>query len=127
MSKNIDNTKYFQEEVIRWMNLFGLGRWSIRWEDWNTVATENPELRNACAAASIVLDDRRAEFAINPEIANSRSKEYVSRCALHEVTHVLTIRLENFATADVEQAHIDEESEAIAKAMERAFFGPVDM
>ena len=124
-----EKVQFYRDEIVRWMNKFGLGRWSIKWEEWDTVVDQMPSFKNAAATSASDVDDRSVTFAVNPEMLDRHSDEYASRCALHEVTHVLTARLEAFTKNEdmIDADFIDEETEAIAKAMERAFFGPVDM
>jgi len=116
--------KYFQDEVLRWMDLFGLGRWSVKWVGWDTIPAD---FRDADAAARSDVPARLVEFTINPDKLKDKSDAWISRCALHEVAHVLTARMEDFAyKSNVDHDAIDEEREALAKSIERAFFGPVD-
>jgi hypothetical protein len=128
--KNKQNAqiKHFQDEVLKYLDLFGLGRWSVKWENWNAVVADNPDFEDAAAAACNNTGSRLAKFSVNPTVIADKSDTYISRCALHEVTHVLTARLEDYAYAvKADSEAVSEETEAIAKAMERAFFGPVDM
>ena len=115
----------YQNAIVEHMDKFGLGRWSVRVLPWSEVPDK---YEDADAVTSGDTTSRFAKFAINPDKCADRSDTYVSRCALHEVTHILTKRLEEMARSEdvVPEREIDEEIEAIAKAMERAFYGMVD-
>ena len=125
-----DKIKYFQDEVVRWMELFGLGRWSIKWVEWvDAVEDSRGSIEGADAAANTNHISRNVRMAVNPVKLEGKSEQWISRTALHEVTHVLTARLEDFAASEdvINNETIEEEVEAIAKAMEHVFFGMVDM
>ncbi len=115
-------TKHYQDEVVRYMELFGLGQWSIRFDEWDDIADEGVMRETAEAVTEWDTGSRFVRFGLNP--AYKATDAALSRSAVHEVTHVLTAKLFVLAgQTDVSS----EEAEAIAKSMERAFYGPVEV
>lgn len=116
--------KFYRDEVVRYLELLGIGQWAVKWEDW----TDLPKnMQEQDAAISYDTSGRLAYFAINPAEIKTKSDTWISRSALHEATHVLTAQLEHYAKHGGSDDMIDTECEAIARSMEKAFFGMVDM
>lgn len=119
-----DKIKFYQDEIIRYLELFGCGQWAVKWYDWSETPAEFQE-QDACISYDV--PGRLASFSVNPEEIKDKADTWISRSALHESTHVLTSILEYYAKTGASDALIEAECEAIARSLEKMFFGMVDM
>lgn len=124
MKNNSEKETLFRQKTIKYLEYFGLGRWSIQFKPWSAYDGEYPD---AYAAVKIDSQARAATFFVNDSFLESASESQITRTAMHEAAHVLLQRLQVYAmdrTGTVED--IEEEVEAIIKALEYSLFGIVD-
>lgn len=79
------------EEVQKWMGIFGLNDWQLLFE-YGTDGDED------IAQVEMYTDSRMARFrfAIEWDAIYPKDDDNISRCAFHEVVHVLLGDLERF-------------------------------
>jgi len=129
MSKSKETTlqERYAENIAMHLDSFGLGRWAVTVEGWNKDLKEE-----YMAMTSTNVEGRTVAFNLNAkEILKhypTTAERFVDRCAIHEVTHLLTARLAEYAMSrTIDKDALDEEMEAIAVAMERFVFGQVEV
>ena len=117
-------TKYYQDQVLHWIEKFGLGRWSVKFIDWTDIPESH---QDGEAAVAISVPERLAKFAVNPDHIADKGDTWIERSALHEVDHMRNERLAMMAKkGGYSEEEIEEEMEALAKSMERFMYGMVD-
>lgn len=118
LKKNIvtsDLFKFFKDECIKWLESFGLADWTVTFS-CEGEAVEN----NAYASVHFSPDGLNAHINITRDWYDQPvTKNQIQRCALHEVCHILTARLELMAQDRfITEKEIVDESERIARRFE---------
>lgn len=110
-----DLFKFFKDECIKWLDAFGLA-------DWTVVFTCEGSVEHDGALAGVWFspDGLNAQINISKDwVDQPVTKIQIQRCALHEVCHILTARMEILASERfITQKEIVEESEKIARRVE---------
>ena len=111
-----DDYKLFKSEATKWIDKFGLKEFGIEFRK----VTEHD---GSIAYVSFNNDYTAARISFNTVWYSKPNAKEVKKTALHEVTHILTIKLEmlcmeRFTTKDA----IYDEIERIARRMENAIY-----
>lgn len=107
----------FKKTCLEWIDRFGLGRWSITFKH---KLCDGPQK----AGAIYNVCDRWIEFYLAREWGHKPTRAEIKKSAVHEVTHQLISRLVDKAYSRfISESEIEEEMEAVCKAMENAIYG----
>ncbi|BDQ35919.1 hypothetical protein SYK_02790 [Pseudodesulfovibrio nedwellii] len=110
--------KLFKATCLEWVEKFSLGQWHHNFEHCHL------DVEGRCAQVAFTIGSRHTLFSLSKVWTVKPTKLEIKKAALHEVTHVLTARLYDFATARfVNKDEILEEFEAISRALEHAIYG----
>lgn len=113
-----DLFKLFKDECIKWLNAFGLTDWSV------TFSCEGNTITGPLASVQYTPDGLSAHITISKYWEDQpMTKIQIQRCALHEVCHILTARMELLAQERfISEREIMEESEKIARKIEHSIW-----
>lgn len=107
--------KLFKDECIKWLNAFGLTDWSIIFT-CSGRAEDGPLAYVNYSHDGLSANINLAKHWFEDE---PLTKVQIQRCALHEVCHILTARLELLAQERfISENEIVSESEKIARKIE---------
>jgi len=120
MKKQFDNIKFFEDEVYRFIDMFGLNDWEVYVDE-----TEDNDIKGELVFDELDSNRTVMIFYSSSWLKDEKNKDEISKTAFHEVMELLLVKLRGYSNNKeflISYREIDEEVHRIIRTLENVVF-----